>query len=97
MRVNEPPEERRKNELFQCYRRGWKHGVNATADDPRFVNHDRHDIRDSYSRGLQAGKDARYEALGKEAQRLGYNPMMSVLRSDPEREALPRQSKEPNG
>ena len=83
MRVNETPETKRKAELFQCYQRGWQHGVRAVADDPRFTNHDRRAIRDAYMRGHLDGREARNAAHTREAKRIGYDPTMSILRADP--------------
>lgn len=80
---DETPEQRRAHELFQCYRSGWRHGALAKAYDTRFTGHAREDIRRAYGRGYDAGRDAATLAGAHEAERLGYDPRMSILREAP--------------
>lgn len=75
------PEDRAKNELLQCYRRGWKHGACFNAYDKRFTEHQRQDIRSAYERGYANGRDASFLAGAAECERLGYDARTSILRS----------------
>ncbi len=83
MRVGETAADKRKNELFQCFRRGWKHGACANAVDKRFTAHTREDVRIAYDRGHQAGRDASLLAAAHECDRLDYDPRFSMLRAIP--------------
>lgn len=96
---NETADDRRKRELFQCYRRGWRHGVVYGAQDKRFIEHSRSDIRDAYQRGYSNGRDAWIIGGFNECERLQYNPMCSILREQPPADppAAQRQSKEQEG
>jgi hypothetical protein len=80
---NETPETVRKRELFQCYRRGWKHGSANGAQDKRFVDHTRTDVRDAYQRGWNDGRDAWIVESIRECERLQYDPRCSILREQP--------------
>ena len=71
----------RKSELFQCYRRGWKHGACSNAQDPKFVEHARADIGQAYLRGYSDGRDHWLIMSARECERLQYNPMFSILRA----------------
>ncbi len=93
---NETPADREKRELFQCYRRGWKHGACANAQDKRFVDHVRAAIGAAYLNGYSNGRDASYLAGAREAERIGYDPRMSILRSAAPVEP-PETESEPHG
>lgn len=74
-------ETRQKNELFQCFRRGFKHGASANAQDRRFLEHARPEVISAYQRGYERGRSASYIAAADECERLQYDPQMSILRS----------------
>lgn len=78
----ETPEDRRKHEVLQSFRRGWKHGACFNAKDRRFSTHTRIDIREAYSRGYISGLDASTLASANEAERLGYDATYSILRGE---------------
>lgn len=78
---NETPEDRRKHELLQCYRRGWSHGSGHKARDRRFLEHQRADIIDAYQRGYAHGEVASIRDAAAECERLQYDPRLSILRS----------------
>jgi hypothetical protein len=80
---HETPEDRVRHELFQCYRRGWKHGTCRNARDRRFTDHHRGDIGAAYVRGYSDGEDAATLSAAREAERIGYDPRFSILRSMP--------------
>ena len=87
VRDDDSPESRKKREQFQAFRVGWKHAVNNRAKDLRYITHPtRDDLTDQYVRGYQAARDAVAVAFMGEAERLGYDPHMDILRSDPEKE-----------
>jgi len=79
------PEDAAKNEMLQCYRRGWKHGACFNAADKRFAEHEREDIRMAYESGYEDGRNASFLAGAAECDRLGYDARTSVLRT-----AVPR-------
>lgn len=76
--VYDPNENRRPGELFQCYMRGWKHGVVGTARDPKFTAHEDPEIAAEYEAGYLAGYQLRKKTQTETAERLGYKP--SILR-----------------
>ncbi len=78
---HETPEDKRRHELFQCYRRGWKHGVCGNAKDRRFLEHPRCAVLEAYARGYDHGQAASIIVAAEEAERLGYDPRFSILRS----------------
>ncbi len=78
---NETPDDRRKLELLQCYRRGFKHGASAQSQDKRFLEHERGDIISAYRRGYDRGMSASILSSSEECERLGYDPRFSILRS----------------
>lgn len=80
---NETAETRRRNDLFQCYRRGWKHGACSNAYDKKFTEHARRDISEAYLRGYSNGRDAWLIEGFRECERLGYDPKCSILREQP--------------
>ena len=84
---DETPEDRAKHERFQCWKRGWLHGVRRASKDKRFTDHPRREIWEAYLRGYANGEDAVTIACFNEAERLDYNPRMSILRSEPPTEA----------
>lgn len=92
---NETEEDRRKCEAFQSYRRGWKHGACFNARDKRFDTHPREDLRQAYARGYVDGQDAATLAGAHEAERIGYDPRFSILRSPPPTEPPEIRSDEP--
>jgi hypothetical protein len=69
-----------KRELFQCFQRGFKHGVGANAPDKRFLDHPRENIGLAYDRGYQRGRDVAIVEMAHEAERLRYNTLVSILR-----------------
>lgn len=72
-----------KREVFWAFQRGFKHGVCANAVDPRFTEHDREDIRLAYGRGYNRGRDISMIEMASECDRIGYDPRLSILRSQP--------------
>jgi hypothetical protein len=78
---NETVVDRRKHELLQCYRRGFKHGASANARDSRFLDHQRAEVGAAYTRGYEDGMAASILASARECERLQYDPRFSVLRS----------------
>lgn len=80
---NETEDTRRMHEVFQSYRRGWKHGACANAPDKRFLDHPRADIASAYDRGYVHGRDAAGLAALHEGERIGYDFRVSILRSPP--------------
>jgi hypothetical protein len=77
-------------ERFACYRRGWIIGASSRADDERFLNHENPIVVEAYKRGHQAGHQAMLLDLTKEAKRVGYDVLMSVLRGKDGIEDPPR-------
>lgn len=82
-------DDERKREAFQSYRRGWKNGACFNAKDTRFTGHTKIYIVDAYLRGYSHGQDAATLAGAREAERIGYDPRMSVLRSEAPAEPPP--------
>ena len=78
---NETEKTKRLHEVFQSYRRGWKTGACASPADKRFTEHTRADLSSAYERGYNHGRDASLLSSAKEAERLEYDPRMSILRS----------------
>lgn len=80
--MTEPQTEgdRRKLEMLQCYRRGWKHGASSNPQDKRFLEHERAEIMNAYQRGYQEGMAASLLAACRECERLQFDPLLSVLR-----------------
>lgn len=74
-------ETRPKREVLQSYRRGFKHGASANAQDKRFLEHLRADIVTAYQRGYLDGQAAMVLASARECERLQYDPRFSMLRS----------------
>lgn len=70
----------RKRELLMVFRRGYAAGVRGSAYDPRFTAHERMDISETYLRAYGRGADDAHLAAAKEAERLGYDARMSILR-----------------
>ncbi len=93
------PEKRTVAERFHSYRIGWKHGATAKTRAPRFVDHPtRPDLSREYELGYVDGRDASFLVAARCAERLGYDPMMNILRSDPEAaESESNASESPNG
>ncbi len=84
MTINNSSETRLKRELYHAYRTGWRDGVNSRVKDVRYVSHPtRSDLTKQYDRGYQAARDTVAVHFMKEAERLGHNPSMDLLRSDP--------------
>jgi hypothetical protein len=86
-----------KSELFQCFRRGFRHGVLASAGDPAFLTHKRADIVAAYERGYLKGRDTSMLVMAEECERIGYDPRMSILRAPVDSRAglWPKSSPEP--
>lgn len=70
-----------KNELFQCFKRGWHHGCRAAVPDARFTEHGDPRFVDQYNRGYEAGRAQTTLVLAKECERLDYDPKLSILRA----------------
>lgn len=79
----ESEDNRRKSELLACFRMGYKHGAASSAMATRFTEHARAGIASAYTRGYQRGRDDATLAAASEAERLGYDARMSVLRGAP--------------
>lgn len=76
-------DDQRKAELLACFRMGYKHGAASSAMAIRFTEHARADIASAYTRGYQRGRDDATLAAASEAERLGYDARMSILRGAP--------------
>jgi hypothetical protein len=75
-------EEGTKHERFAAFRKGWRDGACSKARDRRFTEHaTRPDLTEQYERGYGAGRDTLLCVLAREAERLGYDPAMSILRA----------------
>ncbi len=77
---NETDDDKRKRELLMVFRRGYAAGVRGSAYDPRFTAHERGDISETYLRAYGHGANDAHLAAAKEAERLGYDARMSILR-----------------
>lgn len=77
---NETDDDKRKRELLLIFRRGYAAGVRGSAYDPRFTAHERGEVREAYLRAYSHGADDAHLAAAKEAERLGYDARVSILR-----------------
>lgn len=77
---NETEDDKRKRELLMVFRRGYAAGVRHVAYDTRYLHHERGDIRDAYLGAYQKGLSDATLAAAAEAERLGYDARMSILR-----------------
>lgn len=66
--------------LYHARVRGWKHGACARRRDPRFVKHEREEMRAAYEAGYTDARAARTIALRSYAAATGYQP--NILRGD---------------
>ena len=77
--MNEPTKPQvRAGNLWNTYLRAWAHGAAVKALDSKFTEHTSIEIREAYTRGYRAGRDAHNIAAGDAAQIYGCEP--SILR-----------------
>ncbi len=70
-------------EQYWAYRRGWTDGAKRMRLRKVFVESTkRPDMKEAYERGYADGKKARNDALTKEADRLGHDRMLVLLRDE---------------
>lgn len=73
------PENRKKWECVQSFRRGWRDGTKRTVSRDFQFDH-RPDLKEAYQLGFNRGTDASIRAMNEYCEEIGYDSRASVLR-----------------